>query len=204
MQTVQQPTHSDSTSEKEERRQTFLTLYRTMAADWGDEFLRQFRGTGFKPKDWADRLDKRLYNCTNQQILEGYDYFVANIKRTPTTDELIQAVKSRKRADENNTFQDIPEPTAKDRGLEYIDEMKRIIANKSKPDKDQPERLRKAVEAHEALLADHSARGLIKTPLLHANPRCVYPGCPKPGTMTTSTLGSDSWLCMGHFKARNW
>ena len=67
---------------------------------------------------------------------------------------------------------------------------------------DDPDRLKRLSEAlarHDALIADHAAKGLINR-VQASQHGCDYPNCNKLGSISHGTKGGGKFYCWEHFQ----
>lgn len=101
-----------------------------------------------------------------------------------------------------------PDDDPKTNAREWIDYIKRILAEPAKIKRSQvnidsgawTEEMEERFEANMELLGLNAP---LRIPYVQPGSAraCAYPNCASPGTLSASTTGGSSWYCAGHFKA---
>lgn len=92
-----------SPEQEEQIKQAIRCVYQSLCADYGQIFISQFKSdrnlNGITPNAWMHRLYKRVYGCSSEQIVNGFERLTEQAAglKMPSMDEIVKAVQMEKR-----------------------------------------------------------------------------------------------------------
>jgi hypothetical protein len=182
--------------------------------DYSEQFKRSYPDNDSiefdgKKMDSLRMLKRRLYKLLKpfpvECIVDGYENCISKHPEfMPTVpsimayiaDEHAKHRQKLKNQDEAKQIESRPAPKQKMTGGDILNMLREALSAPSGPESERLERLKNARESHEALIADHTRRGLIRTGLTTGS---LCQKCGRPGTMSNSISGSGNWYCYFHY-----
>jgi hypothetical protein len=211
-----QPTFSDPVAN------IVISIVASMKCDYKDQFIRLYPDNDFdnfeenkniqddkKRMDSLRMLKRRLYKLIKdypqEVIVDGYENCIAKhpeyMPSIPSivsyiAEEHVRSQKLKRYQDEVKQLDSLPKKKQTMTGTDILHLLNEALQAPTGKESERLERLKAARESHDALIADHTSRGFIRTGQATGT---LCKKCDRPGVLTNSITGSGNWYCNSHF-----